>query len=123
MASTKEIKQEVMHREWKEQIQECQSSGMTVKEWCESKGIKLGTYYSRLRVIREEKISRQPELHRIVPVSISAELSDTNAASYGKNNSSDTDRIIIRKNGIEIEMPCSSSESTITAMLRGIREC
>lgn len=47
MASIKEIKQEPRHREWSEKIQECQNSGMTVKEWCESSGIKLSTYYTR----------------------------------------------------------------------------
>ena len=50
MASIKEIKQELRYREWSEKIQECQNSGMTVKEWCESSGIKLSTYYSRLPV-------------------------------------------------------------------------
>ena len=40
MAMIKEIKMELRHREWAEQIQECQNSGQTVKEWCESSGIK-----------------------------------------------------------------------------------
>ena len=47
MASIKEIKQELRHREWSEKIQECQNSGMTVKEWCESSGIKMLTTDSK----------------------------------------------------------------------------
>ncbi|MFR5797560.1 MAG: hypothetical protein ACLUFX_01790 [Oscillospiraceae bacterium] len=31
---------------------------MTVKEWCRSSGIKLSTYYSRLKAAREEILSR-----------------------------------------------------------------
>lgn len=123
MTSIKEIKQEIRHREWSTLIQESQSSGMSVKEWCQSKGIKLGTYYSRLKIVREEALTRQPELHSIVPVSISAEISDIKTENIEKENPSDREKIIIRKNGIEIEMPCSSSESTITAMLRGLKEC
>ena len=32
---------------------------------------KLSTYYSRLKAVREETLSRQPKLHEIVPVSVS----------------------------------------------------
>ena len=127
MATIKEIKSELRHREWTEQIQECQNSGMTVKEWCESSGIKLSTYYSRLKAVREETLSRQPELHSIVPVNISMELSEQSTAETVKTGSSDTtehaDRIIIRKKDVEIEIPCNASENTITAMLRGLKEC
>lgn len=52
MATIKEIR----HREWAEQIQECQNSGQTVKEWCISSGISLITYYNRLRAVREEML-------------------------------------------------------------------
>ena len=127
MASIKEIKQELRHREWSEKIQECQNSGMTVKEWCESSGIKLSTYYSRLKAVREETLSRQPKLHEIVPVSVSTELTGNRAVLPEKSSFSDkpksTEKIIIRKNGVEIELPCNTSENTISAMLRGLKEC
>ena len=127
MASIKEIKQELRHREWSEKIRECQNSGMTVKEWCESSGIKLSTYYSRLKAVREETLSRQPKLHEIVPVSVSTELTGNRAVLPEKSSFSDkpksTEKIIIRKNGVEIELPCNTSEHTITAMLRGLKEC
>lgn len=127
MATIKEIKSELRHREWTEQIQECQNSGMTVKEWCESSGIKLSTYYSRLKAVREETLSRQPKLHEIVPVSVSTELTGNRAVLPEKSSFSDkpksTEKIIIRKNGVEIELPCNTSENTISAMLRGLKEC
>ena len=127
MATIKEIKSELRHREWTEQIQECQNSGMTVKEWCESSGIKLSTYYSRLKAVREETLSRQPKLHEIVPVSVSTELTGNRAVLPEKSSFSDkpksTEKIIIRKNGIEIEIPCDADEHIITAMLRGLKEC
>ena len=37
MPTIREVKTELRHREWAEQIQECQSSGMTVTAWCKEK--------------------------------------------------------------------------------------
>ena len=51
MPTIREVKTELRHREWAEQIQECQSSGMTVTAWCKEKGISQHTYYSRLNVV------------------------------------------------------------------------
>lgn len=64
MSAIREIKTELRHREWMEQIQECQNSGQTVTKWCSSNGIKLSTYYTRLRKVREELFSQQPELQK-----------------------------------------------------------
>ena len=127
MAAIKEIKSKLRHREWTEQIQECQSSGQTVKEWCSKRGISPSTYYSRLRAVREEMLSRQPKLHEIVPVSVSTELTENSAVLSEKSSFSDKpkshEKIIIRKNGIEIEIPCDADEKIITSMLRGLKEC
>ena len=89
MATIKEIKSELRHREWAEQIQECQSSGQTVKEWCKGIGISPSTYYNRLRAVREEMLSRQPKLHEIVPVSVSTELTGNRAVLPEKSSFSD----------------------------------
>lgn len=129
MAAIKEIKAEVKHREWAEQIRECQSSGQTVKEWCSNAGIKSSTYYHRLKTVREEILSRQPKLPEIVPVSVSAELTEIGAEpvlpkkAFFSDDPKSAEKIIIRKDGIEIEMPCDPDENIITAMLRGLREC
>lgn len=100
---------------------------MTVKEWCERSGIRLSTYYSRLKAVREETLSRQPALHSIVPVSVSAEMPEQSAAPTAADASFDayghSDKVVIRKNDVEIELPCNASEQIITAMLRGLKEC
>ena len=44
MPTIRKVKTELRHREWAEQIQECQSSGMTVTAWCKEKGISQHTY-------------------------------------------------------------------------------
>lgn len=52
MPTIKEVKMKLRHREWAEQIAECQNSGMSVREWCQSKGLSYNTYYRRLRAVR-----------------------------------------------------------------------
>ena len=74
MPTIREVKTELRHREWAEQIQECQSSGMTVTAWCKEKGISQHTYYSRLNTVRRvsktgfvcintNRYGLSPELH------------------------------------------------------------
>ncbi len=127
MSAIREIKTELRHREWREQIRECQDSGQTVTEWCSSNGIKLSTYYTRLKKVREELLSQQPELQKIAPVSISAELSDNNAGFRKEMSSSEapvgTKKISIRRSDIKIEIPCNADERIITAILRGLKQC
>lgn len=40
MARMKQIKKNLRHREWAEEIAECRSSGMQIKEWCRKNGIR-----------------------------------------------------------------------------------
>ena len=47
------VKRDVQLSEWQRQIQERQEQGRTVDEWCISLGISKGTYYHRLRKVRE----------------------------------------------------------------------
>lgn len=72
MPTIRAVKAELRHREWTEQIQECQSNGMTVKGWCKANGSSPYTYYSRLKVVRKELLKREElSLQQIVPLSIS----------------------------------------------------
>lgn len=39
------MKHEARLRGWKERVQECRSSGQSVKEWCAGHGVNTATYY------------------------------------------------------------------------------
>lgn len=71
------IAKSCLHREWAEQICECQSrpAGMTIKEWCKNNGITKDGYYYRLKIVRRDCIDQvsQP----IVPVPVSTLKTDT----------------------------------------------
>ena len=59
-----EVKQELRLREWSEQIERQQSSGMSVEQWCVENGIKPKTYYYRLRRVREKCVYCGTAFHR-----------------------------------------------------------
>ena len=40
-----EAKHETRLRGWRERVQECRSSGQSVKEWCAGHGVNTATYY------------------------------------------------------------------------------
>ena len=40
-------------QEWMELIQDCRTSGLTDKQWCEENHISLSNFYKRIRKLRE----------------------------------------------------------------------
>ena len=93
------VKQELRLKEWSEQINEQQASGLTVQKWCEENDVNLKTYYYHLRKVREQCMETAPA---IVPVSVPR--SDEN--------------INIEKNGLQISLPADISADILTALVR-----
>ena len=50
--------QNTMHRiklqGWAQMIQDCQQSGLSIREWCKENGVSTKTYYYRRKRVREE---------------------------------------------------------------------
>lgn len=125
MEKIKDVKKALRHRDWMEQITECQRSGISVRDWCKSNGINPNTYYRRLRAVRTELLDSTDIAQQIVPLSVAADICETpvpDSLQSAVKNSSDAS-IVMRKNGIEIELPQSISEDTILVLLRGLRQC
>ena len=124
MGRIREIKKQVRHKEWAAMVQECQTSGKNVEEWCNENGINISTYYKRLNVIRTELIEGS-ENQSIVPVSVSAAVSDASNSVIADavKECSCEDKIMMRKNGIEIELPQNISGDIVLALLRGLSQC
>lgn len=122
MGRIREIKKQVRHKEWAAMVQECQASGKKVDIWCQEKGINVSTYYKRLSVLRAELIDGT-EKQSIVPVSVSAAIADEADTVIPKAAISSRDKIIMRKNSIEIELPQNISNDTILALLKGLIQC
>ena len=124
MTTIKEVKRELRYREWAEEIAECQSSGMRIKEWCRMKDISCNTYYRRLRVVRTAMLEQTANLIQpIVPLSSSAALQQSEPETIQPPPISVCEKVMIRKNGIEIELPQEVSGTMLLTLLRGLREC
>ena len=107
---------------------------MTVTAWCKEKGISQHTYYSRLNVVRKELLKRaELPLQQIVPLSVSQSVTCTTAtlqtqyiasgAEPEKAEPAFAQKVIVRKDGIEAEMPPDISEELLLTLLRGLKEC
>lgn len=58
--------QQVRMQNWIQIIRECQSSGMTNKEWCEQNGISTKSYYYHLAKIRRLALAEIPRKTLVV---------------------------------------------------------
>ena len=98
-----QIKTGISIRNWKEQIRACQESGQTVKEWCGENGIPVGTYYSRLRRIRETALTEEQQA-----------FTQTAKRSEG---------IHITSGEISVSLPEGASPDQLAAIVRALKSC
>ena len=114
---------ELHRQEWAEDITECQNSGMKITDWCRMKGISTNTYYRRLRAVRNALLEKSEQA--IVPLSIAAESMEleTNPIVTPLSPVQKQDKVIIHKDGMEIELPQDTPEQMLLTLLRGLREC
>lgn len=123
MMTTKEEKRELIHRQWKEQIAECESSNMPVKEWCAENGVNLNTFYARISALKKDKLKQSvQQTQEIVPLSVIQESGTTNSETVVPKVRP-KENIVIRKNGIEIILPPDVSENMVYSLLRGLKQC
>ena len=122
--TTKEEKRELLHKQWEEQIAECESSNMSVKEWCAAKGMNLNTFYGRISALKKERLKQNAQqTQEIVPLSVIHESNTADSETAVVPNISKKENIFIRKNGIEIILPPDVSENMIYSLLRGLKQC
>ena len=124
MMTTKEEKRELLHRQWKEQIAECESSNMPVKEWCAVNGVNLNTFYARISALKKDKLKHSvQQTQEIVPLSVIQENNTSDSETAFVPVVRPKENIVIRKNGIEIILPPYVSENMIYSLLRGLKQC
>ena len=124
MMTTKEEKRELLHRKWEEQIAECESSNMPVKEWCAENGVNLNTFYARISALKKDKLKQSvQQTQEIVPLSVIQENNTSDSETAFVPVVRPKENIVIRKNGIEIILLPDASENVIYSLLRGLKQC
>lgn len=99
------VKREVRMEEWKRQVAACTGSGLSVRQWCVQEGIAPGTYYNRLRKVRECALENE-----IVSVSL-------------QNPTCSSDKIEITTEQMKISLPSVVSEATLALVLKTLQSC
>lgn len=106
------------HEQWKAIITECRSSGMTTTAWCKSNGICEQTYYMHLKKLREEMIA---SLSSPVPATNTEKPAMFKKPEVQTPASNTQAAVIIRLNGVTVEVNEGTSQQTIQAVLLALQ--
>lgn len=93
---------------WSKQVEECNSSGLSVAEWCRENNIPVSTYWNRQRKVFEA-FSRD-STNRFVEVTVQPEISTINSIVA-----------TISSGKFTADIHNGADEDTITAILRAMK--
>lgn len=91
-------------REWAMLIQECNSSGLTKREFCQQRGISEKSFYYWLRKLGAQMVeSAGPQLVPLEPVAVAE------------------DTLQIQYRGAELKLPSGVDMDAVAALLRSVQ--
>ena len=107
MRDVLQVRDEYRFQQWTQIIQQCQSSGLTNKEFCEQNGISVKTYYYWLKKIRTALAEKEtPHLVRLDDMS-----------------TDEPDEMIhIRFRSANLTLPADTNVEAIAAVLRSLQQ-
>ena len=107
---------------WIDRIKECKSSNMTVTAWCEENDINVKTYYYWMRKIKREAFEKLPAECKarqpIVAPPAGPSFAEIPIAPMMTAGAA----VVIKINGISIEIQDGASRNTIENTLQAVRE-
>ena len=104
MESVIQVRNEYRKQQWAQIIRECQSSGLSNREYCRQQGISEKTYYYWLRKLRSAAAEGIPQIVEVEPPSIAE------------------DKVYIRFRGAELALPAGTDVEAIAAVLRSLQQ-
>ena len=104
MGDVIQVRNEYRKQQWTQIIRECQSSGLSNKEYCQQQGISEKSYYYWLRKLRNAAAGSLPQ---IVEMEAPAAIED---------------RVYIRFRGAELTLPAGTDVEAIAAVLRSLQQ-
>ena len=98
------VRDEYRAQTWAMLIQECNSSGLTKREFCQQRGISEKSFYYWLRKLRSHMAEAAgPQLVQLEPVSVPEDM------------------LQIQYRGAELKLPSSVDIDAVAALLRSIQ--
>ena len=104
MENVIQVRNEYRKQQWAQIIRECQSSGLSNKEYCRQHGISEKSYYYWLRKLRSAAAERIPQIVEVEPPAIAE------------------DKVYIRFRGAELTLPAGTDVEAIAAVLRSLQQ-
>lgn len=112
-----EWKLAVRMQEWSARIAECRSSGMSVRAWCNERGISVQTYY-RWEKRFVEKASQQLSLRAPAQASLLVRINPETMPSDEENTVGSC--ITIRHGESVITLPAESSAEAVADLVKAL---
>ncbi len=103
MADVLAVRDEYRTQQWTMLIRECQSSGLSNREFCRQRGVSEKSFYYWLRKLREQAADSIPSLVPLEPVSVP------------------TGMLQIRFKGAELSVPENVDMDAVAALLKSIQ--
>ena len=104
MSDVLEVRNEYRAKTWAMLIQECNSSGLTKREFCQQRGISEKSYYYWLRKLRNQiATSSAPQLVRLDPGSLTGDV------------------LQIQYRGAELKLPSNIDMDAVAVLLRSLQ--
>ncbi len=103
MADVLAVRDEYRAQTWAVLIRECQSSGLSNREFCRQRGVSEKSFYYWLRKLREKAVDSVPELVALDSVSAQTKM------------------LQIRFKGAELSVPENVDMDAVAALLKSIQ--
>ena len=101
-----DIRRQCRLNQWSMMVQEREDSGLSIRAYCEQKGIGVKTYYYRLKKLREVAVElAQPEIVQVEAPAICEQKS-----------------IVIQSDNTSIEIPCNCNPETVRAAVSFLKQ-
>ena len=107
MSTIEQIKHQARLSQWAEKISNCQSSGLTVTQWCRDNEINAKKYYYWLKKVREQALLSMPQDENASSLAIAKATNSLN------NNASEN----LSFSNLQVQLPSSDVNTTVTISL------
>ena len=114
--------QQVRMQNWIEIIRQCQSSGLTNKEWCEQNGVSEKSYYYHLAKIRKLALAEIPHKSqsKVIEASFIEEAPPFTEVTVVEEPSVIQSSIVIRKGSASVEINQEIDVSLLKVILEAL---